>query len=248
MSDEAPSKREQRQAEALARALEGQAEAGPAPPEALEAAGLLVQSRDEPLAAERKQAIYARVEAALAAPQSAAAGRRRRSWWLPGTLAATAAAAAALALMLWLPLEPSPTGLPRPDSALLHQQARAAAGQAAAARGLARHMRAYRRVVLAELEQRYRPAAAPAPAAVRSGRSAPAARSVLAPAPGRPQRPNLPAGGRFATTPAGNPSRAAAAGGGRATPAGRCSVSFSVQWPPAGRVAWAGGQGGDHDG
>ncbi len=236
MSDEAPSKREQRQAEALARALAGEPDAGPAPPEALEAAGLLVQSRDDPLPAERQQAVYRRVEAALDAPAAAAAGRRRR-WWLPGTLAATAAAAAALALVLWLPLEPSPTGLPRPDSALLRQQARAAAGEPAAARSLARHMRAYRRAVLAELGERYSPAAAPAAAAAKAGRTAPAARSVHPLPPCRPQRPNPPAGGRFATMPAGSASRAE-----------RCCARRSVQWPPAGPVAWAGGQGDDHDG
>jgi hypothetical protein len=141
---------ELREAEALARVLDGQA--GPAdtlPADALEAAALLQASAGPgggELSDVRRRAVRKRVLAG--APSRHPAART----------AATAAALVGLAAALVLALSarrPLATALPAPSAALLAAQAEAARPHAPADPLLAREMGAYRRQVLAAMAARY---------------------------------------------------------------------------------------------
>jgi hypothetical protein len=130
MSDDEPTPEERREAEALARALEGRPAEG-VPADALAAAALLR---------------YARSEGRLDPARAAAVGRRlqpglRRWWWLA---VVPVAAAAAIVLVARAPLR-----LPPAPKELLVTQAAAARGGAAELEALDRQMREYRRALFA---------------------------------------------------------------------------------------------------
>jgi hypothetical protein len=140
MTDEkAPTPEEQREAEALARALAG--EEGDAPADALETAALLRGSRSAELSDVRARAIRERV-----AP-------RVRHWHWMAPLGALAAAAATLIVAV-AHRGQTPTRIPAPPAALLAAQAEAARPHGG--HDLEREMVAYRQQVLGALEGRYR--------------------------------------------------------------------------------------------
>jgi len=140
MTDEkAPTPEEQREAEALARALDG--EEVEAPQEALEAAALLRASRSAELTDVRARAVRDRI-----APRV-----RHWHWMAPlGVLAATAATV----IVMIAHRRQLPARIPMPSAALLAAQAEAARPKGGTQ--LDREMVAYRQQVLSALEARYR--------------------------------------------------------------------------------------------
>jgi len=167
MDDERdPTEEEIREAEALARALEGEA-ADEAPGDAMETAALLRASQDRGELSElRERAVRKRVlEADVAQEPNASEaealedkggedepGTRWVRWVAP---AATVAAAAAL-MLVFVPAEAPPgTQLPQPGAGLLKAQAAAARGAGAEAAMLQAGMRRFRARYLAALERRY---------------------------------------------------------------------------------------------
>lgn len=165
VDDEHATAREDRQADALARALEREGGADDLPEDALEAAALLRYSIDGgELAADRKAAILEEVLSTARAPGKAAPSDRRRGlspwrrWLLP---AGGLAAAASVALALWIGgrhasvLEP--TRLPLPTATLLTAQLEAAGGSGDVTH-LSGEMRVYRHEMYAALGRRYAPA------------------------------------------------------------------------------------------
>jgi hypothetical protein len=131
MSDDESTPEERREAEALARALEGRPAEG-VPADALATAALLR---------------YARSEGRLDPARAAAVGRRlqpglRRWWWL--AVVPVAAAAAGIVIASRAPLR-----LPPPPKQVLSTQAAAAHGGVAELDALDRQMRAYRRALFA---------------------------------------------------------------------------------------------------
>jgi hypothetical protein len=130
--DDAPSPEELREAEALARALEGDPGVA-APADVLPVVQLLRHAHSPAqLSDERSQALAARLRVAPVA-------RARRRWWLVAPLAAAAAAG-----MLFASLRGTPVTELRPSGALLAAQAAAARGDRAALERLDREMRSYR--------------------------------------------------------------------------------------------------------
>jgi len=181
----AASPEEIREAEALARALDGEADTG-APADALQAAALLRHGTGAELAPDRARAVLDRVlaatptadevtptgaadaaddvardattpglEAADELPRSDTPSARRARILRWAAPAATLAAAAAVLLAFWPAPRPADTALPRPTAALLHLQSRAAQGGAAESALLQNRMRRYRDTLLAALEERY---------------------------------------------------------------------------------------------
>jgi hypothetical protein len=150
MDDDRSMRDEQAQAEALARALDGESGTEEAPPEALEAAGLLRLSAGAALDEARSQAVLNRVLSGLPEPETP-----RRSWlrWLIPV--GSVAAAAAMVLLIMRPAAPPAAGLPWPSKALLQSQARAAAGSDADASALRKQMRSYRGELFARLDRHY---------------------------------------------------------------------------------------------
>ena len=141
MTDEKePTPEEQREAEALARALEGQ-EAN-APADVLEAAALLRASRSAELSDVRARAIRQRILPV-------------RHWHWMAPLGALGAALATL-IVMFVARRQVPTPLPAPSPALLSAQAESARPKGADAQLLDREMVAYRARVLGALEARYR--------------------------------------------------------------------------------------------
>jgi len=140
MTDEkAPTPEERREAEALARALDG--EDANAPADALEAAALLSASRNAELSDVRARAVRDR-----ALPRG-----RHWHWMAPlGVLAATAATV----IVMIAHRRQVPAQIPMPSAALLAAQAEAARPQGGTQ--LEREMVAYRQRVLAALEARHR--------------------------------------------------------------------------------------------
>jgi hypothetical protein len=147
MKDEDPTPEEQREAEALARALDGGA--GDPPADALATAGLLRYARGEGLDPTRAAALRAK-----------ARPRPRRRWvWVVAPLAVAAA------LILFLvpattmyqvqsvpqPAAPTAPSWPPPTAALLEAQAAAARGGPGALERLDTGMRSYRQALFARL-------------------------------------------------------------------------------------------------
>ncbi len=154
MSDDRPGREEEEQAEALARALDGESAVPGVPRDALGVAGLLRLSQAGELDEARQESVLERVMSMVPLPEGSSAPQR--SPWLRWLVPAGGlAAAAALVLVLVLPAGPEATELPRPDAALLRHQAEAASGSATAARRLHAGMQRYRRDMLARLEERY---------------------------------------------------------------------------------------------
>jgi hypothetical protein len=143
--DQPTSPEELRQAEALARALDGQ------PTEAtdsadLAVAGLLRYARSEgTLDPARARALGARLRREGAGQDP----RPRASRWLLVLLPLTLSAAAAAFLLL--PRRPPVRVLPAPSPALLATQAAAARGSDGAFEALDRQMREYRRLMFEQL-------------------------------------------------------------------------------------------------
>jgi hypothetical protein len=149
MTEHDPTALEQREAEALARALEGEADEG-APADALETAGLVrAAGREAAWTAERSRAVLDRIAPALGA---------RRSRWKLALVALPAAAAILVAVATSVPVTRRAAAvreaLPQPSAALLAVQARAARGEASLD-ALDGEMRAYRMQVYAALARRY---------------------------------------------------------------------------------------------
>ena len=141
MSEPEPTPEELREAEALARELEGIPSAGAEAERA--AAALLAYAHRGGLSPEAK---------ARGAEEVSRLRVARRRWSVRAGALAAASAAAALAFVLWPRL---PSSLPRPEAELLRVQSRAAGGDAAAVAALDERMRGYRGQVFASLERRY---------------------------------------------------------------------------------------------
>jgi hypothetical protein len=140
MTDEkAPTPEELREAEALARALEGRD--ADAPADALETAALLRASRNAELSEVRARAVRARI-----APRA-----RHWHWMAPLGLAA---ATAATVIVMIAHRRQMPAMIPVPSAALLAAQAEAARPKGGTL--LEREMVTYRQQVLSALEARYR--------------------------------------------------------------------------------------------
>jgi hypothetical protein len=144
MKDDEPTPEEQREAEALARALEGAPSDSAPPPEALEVAALLRHGGGD-LDPARARAVADRVRPVVRRP--------RRRWLL--VLAPLAMGAAALVVLpvMRRPTLPRLAALPPPAPALLAAQAQAARGQGQALEALDTQMRAYRQALFAKLRE-----------------------------------------------------------------------------------------------
>jgi hypothetical protein len=154
MKDDEPSPtpEELREAEALARALDGAPSDAAPPPEALETAALLRHGGGE-LDPARAQALAAKLRAEVR-PRP-----RRRLWPVLVPLALGVAVLVILPSALLLrsrqlpPSAVSPAGLPAPTAALLAAQAEAARGHEQALGALDAQMRSYRRALFARLQE-----------------------------------------------------------------------------------------------
>jgi hypothetical protein len=144
MKDDEPTAEELREAEALARALEGAPSDAAAPPEALETAALLRYTHGG------GQLDPARAQTLAGKLRSEVRPRRRRWWWLG--LAPLAVGAVGLTLFATMGGR-SPVTLPAPGPALLAAQAQAARGQPQALADLDAQMRAYRRTLFEKLRE-----------------------------------------------------------------------------------------------
>jgi hypothetical protein len=154
MSEHDPTEKEREEAEALARALEGDGTPGDIPDDALEAAALLRRSREGgDLDPGRQRAILEKV-----LPDEPPA---RRSGWLRWLVPVGSAAALALVVALWTSTSfesrapAQGAALPRPSARLLRAQASAASGDARELASLAGEMNVYRRDLYAVLADRY---------------------------------------------------------------------------------------------
>jgi len=155
MKDEEPTPEELREAEALARALDGAPSEAAPPPEALETAALLRHGGGE-LDPARAQALAAKLRAEVRP-------RPRRRWWpvlVPLALGVAVMVILPSALLLRSRQLPpsivSSAGLPAPTAALLTAQAEAARGRERALGALDAQMRSYRRALFARLQERGR--------------------------------------------------------------------------------------------
>jgi hypothetical protein len=153
MKDDEPTPEELREAEALARALDGAPSDSAAPPEALEVAALLRHAKSEgALDPARTQALAAKLRAGVRPP-------RRRWLWI--ALAPVAAGVTAMVVLALTPI-PEPVtvsrlrSLPVPAASLLQAQAEAARGQPRALADLDAQMRAYRQTLFGKLRERRR--------------------------------------------------------------------------------------------
>jgi hypothetical protein len=139
--DDEPTPEERREAEALARALDGAPSDSVPPPEALETAALLRHAkRGGELDPARALALAAKLRAGVRAP------RRRWPWIALAPLALGAAALLLMPTMLARKAGPGPV-LPPPAPSLLAAQAEAARGQLGALADLDARMRAYRQAL-----------------------------------------------------------------------------------------------------
>jgi hypothetical protein len=150
VNDKDPTEKELREAEALARALDGDGSPAEIPADALETAGLLRASREDAgLDPSRQRAILDKILPAIKET-------RRFSWlrWL----VPVGAAAGVLLLVMNIPMyskapQEAAVMLPAPPRSLLMVQARAAQGQEL--KELEKEMRAYRDRMYASLSGKY---------------------------------------------------------------------------------------------
>ena len=155
--DDEPTPEELREAEALARALEGATPESAPPPEALEVAALLRHAKSGgELDPSRAQAIAAGLRASVRPL------RRRRWLWIAAPLAVGAAGLLLLPVTLTrreshsFPVGitgPKPRPLPAPPASLLAAQAQAARGQPRALAELDTQMRTYRQALFRKADQ-----------------------------------------------------------------------------------------------
>lgn len=151
MNDDRVSEKEKQEAEALARALEGDATAGGVPSDALEVAGMLrVSAEDAGLSDARLDQI---LKTTLAGAEPAKKHAHLWRWLVPAGGLAAAAAAALIVLTLGAA---GPTPLPRPSRELLAAQAALATGRPAAIAELKDEMQKYRRQMYKSLAERYK--------------------------------------------------------------------------------------------
>jgi hypothetical protein len=158
MKDDEPTPEEQREAEALARALAGEAPSSAPPPEALETAALLRYASGEArLDPARREALAAQLQKELFERGT----RKRPLWfWIAAPLGAGAAAAMVLAITTMNSVAPARrtelpalAKLPAPEQSLLAAQAEAARGRGQALGDLDAQMRAYRRALFDRLRR-----------------------------------------------------------------------------------------------
>jgi len=148
--DDEPTPEELREAQALARALDGAPSESAPPPEALEVAALLRHAqRGGELDPARAQALAATLRAGVRPP-------RRRWLWI--ALVPVAAGVTAMIVLALAPTSGRVTGsrlrsLPAPSASLLHAQAEAARGQSQSLADLDAQMRAYRQTLFARLRE-----------------------------------------------------------------------------------------------
>jgi hypothetical protein len=143
MKDEDPTPEEQREAEALARALAGDPTQAAAPQDVLETAALLRSVRaDARLDPARAAAVLAR-----ARPRAL---RRRPPIWA----GLTGAVAVAVVVLVLLRTRPVPPPWPAPSAELLEAQAAVAGGGAGALERLDTGMRGYRQALFTRLGAR----------------------------------------------------------------------------------------------
>jgi len=158
MNEREPDERERREAEALARALEGDGTAEDIPQDTLQAAALLRRTAGEgDLPADRRRAI---LEQIAPEPADRPARRGRLRWLVP----AGTAVVLALVVAVWgfgqltsrkVAPAPEPVRLPSPALELLASQARAASGSSRDLAFLGESMRSYRRTLYDALAERY---------------------------------------------------------------------------------------------
>ncbi len=150
MNDGEATAKEKREAEALARVLEGDESAENIPADALEVAGLLrVSGEDAGLSDERRDAILKKVFI-FAEPE------KRQVPWLLWLVPAGGLAAAVAIFALTLTARIGPAPLPLPDKELIEAQASVAAGNRQAVAVLRDRMRQYRREIYKTLAEHYR--------------------------------------------------------------------------------------------
>ena len=149
MKENEPTPEEIREAEALARALEGDGSSPDLPEDALQTACLL---RAGDLDQKTSQAVFEKVlaDSDLAKPKSRPA---RLRWLVPvGGLATVAL----VGILLAQPqAQPAPATLPEPEAALLQAQGEAASPKGQDLVALAEQMNRYRRNMYQALSERY---------------------------------------------------------------------------------------------
>jgi len=149
MKETEPTPEEIREAEALARALEGDGSSPDLPENALQTACLL---RSDDLDQERSQAVFEQVVAGTALEKQKQHPTRR--WLIPVGGLATAAV---VGILLAVPQasQPGPAALPDPEPALLQAQVKAASPKSQDLLALAEQMNRYRRNMYQALSERY---------------------------------------------------------------------------------------------
>jgi hypothetical protein len=158
-NDPTPSAQELLEAEALARALEGDGSAEALPQDALATAALLQYGQSGAvLPSDRHDAILQEIQD-LARSRRTRAPSRGRSWrwlWAPAGGLVAAAGTFALVFALLGPFDRlSPTILPAPSQSLLEAQAGAASGRSDAYAALQTQMQLYRGNLYSVLSERY---------------------------------------------------------------------------------------------
>ncbi|MBW1810722.1 MAG: hypothetical protein JRJ87_21195 [Deltaproteobacteria bacterium] len=154
MSDKEPTKQEALEAEALAKALDGDGTGHELAGDALETAALLRASHDSgELSAERENAVLQKILA-----EARNSGQKDPIAWLRWLIPAGGLAAAAVVGIVFASgiLSPfSPASLPKPDITLLKAQSEAARGDPASISVLRTGMQTYRRSMYASLSEHY---------------------------------------------------------------------------------------------
>jgi hypothetical protein len=154
VSDSEPTKQELLEAEALAKALDGDGTDHELASEALETAALLRASQDSgELSAERENAVLDKI---LASAKSSK--QKEQAVWLRWLIPAGGLAAAAVVGIIFVsgvlgPLNPA--SLPKPDTTLLKAQSKAARGDRASISVLRTGMQQYRSSMYASLSEHY---------------------------------------------------------------------------------------------
>ncbi|HUU00187.1 MAG TPA: hypothetical protein VM425_01960 [Myxococcota bacterium] len=150
MNDSEVTEKEKREAEALARALDGDGSAENVPSDALEVAGLLrVSGEDAGLSDVRRDAVLKKLLASVEPV-------KRQVPWLRWLVPAGGLAAAVAIFALTFTARVGPAPLPLPDKELIEAQASVAAGNREAVAVLRDRMQQYRREIYKTLAEHYR--------------------------------------------------------------------------------------------
>jgi hypothetical protein len=152
MDDEEPTEAELREAEALARALDGGRGVREMPDDALGTAAFLRYAKDGgALDADQARAILADALARARPPRARPAWR----WGIFGALGLAATGAALVLILARAPIGDAADTLPAPPRALLEAQIDAAGGRVASLDALTAETRDYRASVYGALHDRY---------------------------------------------------------------------------------------------